>query len=125
MLAAVNLQCKRTSLRHQTRTTLPIFYGLILFACGSLIARAQTLDSVQRELINPPKTMRPLVRWWWPGGDVTSAEVRREVRVLDEAGFGGAEIEAFRIGLKTDMPAEVATRVNDCPTPSFYRNVST
>jgi hypothetical protein len=67
--------------------------------------------------------MRPMVRWWWPGGDVTSAEVRREVRVLDEAGFGGAEIQALRIGLKSDVPPGVAARVNDYPTSLFYRNV--
>jgi len=64
-----------------------------------------------------------MVRWWWPGGDVTVDELRREVRVLDEAGFGGAEIQAFRIGLKTDVPADVAARVNDYPTPSFYGKV--
>ena len=67
--------------------------------------------------------MRPMVRWWWPGGDVTADELRREIRVLDEAGFGGAEIQAFRIGLKTDVPDDVATRVNDYPTPSFYSKV--
>jgi hypothetical protein len=64
-----------------------------------------------------------MVRWWWPGGDVTPKELRREVRILDEAGFGGAEIQAFRIGLKTDVPADVAARVNDYLTPSFYRKV--
>jgi hypothetical protein len=67
--------------------------------------------------------MRPLVRWWWPGGDVTPKELRREVRILDEAGFGGAEIQAFRIGLKTAVTADVAARVNDYPSPSFYRKV--
>ena len=110
-------------MRHQTRATRPIFYGLILCACASLIARAQTLDSLRREFINPPKTMRPMVRWWWPGGDVKPDELRREVRVLDEAGFGGAEIQAFRIGLRKEMRADVAARVNDYPTVSFYRSV--
>jgi hypothetical protein len=64
-----------------------------------------------------------MVRWWWPGGDVTSDELRREVRVLDEAGFGGTEIQAFRIGLNPDMPVDVAARVNDYATPSFYGKV--
>ena len=67
--------------------------------------------------------MRPMVRWWWPGSDVTSDELRREIRVLDKGGFGGAEIQAFRIGLKAEMPVDVAARVNDYPTPSFYRKV--
>jgi len=64
-----------------------------------------------------------MVRWWWPGGDVTTDELRREVRVLDEAAFEGAEIQAFRIGLNTDVPANVAARVDDYATPSFYRKV--
>ena len=63
-----------------------------------------------------------MVRWWWPGGDVTPHELRREIRVLDETGFGGAEIQAFRIGLKA-MPPEIAARVNDYPTASFYHKV--
>lgn len=94
-------------------------------ACASILsaAHAQSLDSLRREFADPPKAMRPMVRWWWPGGDVTAEELRREVRVLDEAGFAGAEIQAFRIGLKTDVPADVATRVNDYPTPSFYSKV--
>ncbi|HEY6337275.1 MAG TPA: glycosyl hydrolase, partial [Candidatus Sulfotelmatobacter sp.] len=98
--------------------------GLItLFGCITLAANAQSLDQLRREFADPPKAMRPMVRWWWPGGDVTADELRREVRVLDEAGFGGAEIQAFRIGLKTDMPADVAARVNDYPTPSFYHKM--
>jgi hypothetical protein len=64
-----------------------------------------------------------MVRWWWPGGDVEPDELRREVRTLDEAGFGGAEIQAFQVGLKTSMPADVAARVNDYATTSFYRKV--
>src|SRR5260370_26084870 len=60
---------------------------------------AQSLDSLRRDFENPPKEVRPMVRWWWPGGDVTTGELPREVRVLDEAGFGGAETHTFRIGL--------------------------
>ena len=87
------------------------------------LSYAQSLDSLRRDFENPPKDVRPMVRWWWPGGDVTTDELRREVRVLDEAGFGGAEIQAFRIGLNTDVPANVAARVDDYATPSFYRKV--
>jgi hypothetical protein len=57
------------------------------------LGNAQSLDSLRRDFENPPKEVRPMVRWWWPGGDVTADELRREVRVLDEAGFAGAEIQ--------------------------------
>ncbi len=90
-------------------------YFLCAFiACASILsaAHAQSLDSLRREFADPPKAMHPMTRWWRPGGDVTANELRREVRVLDEAGFGASEIQAFGIGLKTDVPADVATRVN-------------
>ena len=48
---------------------------------------------------NPPKSARPMVRWWWPGLDVEIEELVREVGELDEAGFYGAEIQAFMIGV--------------------------
>src|SRR5262249_24622723 len=84
---------------------------------------AQTLQSLRREFASPPKETRPIVRWWWPGGDVTSDEVRREVRVLDEAGFGGAEIQALRVWLESDMALGVISWVEESPTSSVYRYV--
>ena len=103
----------------------PYLLCALTFISGflSCLGYAQSLDSLRRDFENPPKDARPMVRWWWPGGDVTTDELRREVRILDEAGFGGAEIQAFRIGLKTDVPADVAARVDDYATPSFYRKV--
>ncbi len=53
---------------------------------------------------SPPKAYRPMVRWFWPGGDVGDNELRREIRVLDEAHFGGAEIQPFRFGLDPAPP---------------------
>src|SRR6201986_369466 len=32
---------------------------------------------VRQQFQNPPKKYRPIVRWWWPGNDVTEAELRR------------------------------------------------
>ena len=50
------------------------------------------------EFKNPPKSARPMVRWWWPGLDVDKEELVNEVKELDEAGFYGAEIQSFMIG---------------------------
>ena len=116
---------KQIDLPKPSKITRYFWWTFLAAACVSIpsAAHAQSLDSLRREFADPPKAMRPMVRWWWPGGDVTADELRREARVLDEAGFGGAEIQAFRIGLKTDAPVDVATRVNDYPTPSFYSKV--
>ncbi len=93
---------------------------------GLLLAAAlhgQTLDRILRDFSNPPKSARPWVRWWLPGGDIDPDELRREIAAMDEAGFGGAEIQAFRIGLKPDMTDAALARVNDYPTRAFYAKV--
>ena len=54
--------------------------------------------SLRQQFLSPEKKYRPIARWWWPGNDVTEEELRREIGVLDKAGFGGAEIQAFNKG---------------------------
>lgn len=53
--------------------------------------------------VTPPKTVRPMVRWWWPGLDVRGDELVREVEELDRAGIGGAELQPFAIGQPSDL----------------------
>jgi hypothetical protein len=72
---------------------------------------------------SPPKKYRPLVRWWWPGNDVTDTELRREIDVLDKAGFGGGEIQAFFKGLPTKDPSDAEMqRINGFASESFFRH---
>ena len=71
----------------------------------------------------PPKSVRPMVRWWWPGIDVTRDELIREVDDLDRAGFGGAELQPFAIGLSPTMvksDPERAERVHRFMQPYHY-----
>ena len=95
----------------------------ILCAVVTIPSAAQTADSIARQFQNPAKQYRPMVRWWWPGNDVTDAELRREVDLLDQANIGGAEIQPFTIGLKDDMPAATRKRVDDYLSPSFFAHV--
>jgi hypothetical protein len=86
---------------------------------------AQTESSVRSEFKSPPKKFRPMVRWWWPGGDVTDEEIGREIGILDSHGFGGAEIQPFNIfvfmpGL---LSKEEMERVNDFATPAFFKHM--
>ena len=92
----------------------------LLFAAS---LHAQSLDQILRDFANPPKSTRPWIRWWWPGGDVTPSELRAEIAAMDEAGFGGAEINPLRTGLKQDVPDDVLARINDVSTKSFYSKV--
>jgi len=66
-----------------------------------------------------------MVRWWWPGGDVTDQEIRREITVLDSHGFGGAEIQPFNTFAFTPhlISKEATERVNDFASPAFFKHV--
>lgn len=52
---------------------------------------------------SPPKSARPMVRWWWTGTDLEAKELLMEVHELDAAGFLGAEIQAFMVGSPMDL----------------------
>ena len=80
--------------------------------------------SVRLQFQSPPKKYRPLVRWWWPGNDVTESELRREIDVLDKAGFGGAEIQAFFKGIaKKSLSKTQMQRIDSYASASFFRHV--
>ena len=74
----------------------------------------------------PPKSARPMVRWWWPGLDVTKEELLREVADMDEATLGGGEIQAFTDGISPDRAAdpEVQKKLHRYRTPYYFEMVS-
>ena len=98
--------------------------ALCLFcAVASASISAQTGAAVAQQFRNPAKDYRPMVRWWWPGGDVNDTELRREVDLLDQANFGGGEIQPFNIGLDPKMPEAAQKRVDDYLTPAFFAHM--
>jgi len=68
----------------------------------------------------PPKKYRPMVRWWWPGVDVETGELVKELRELDDRGFGGAEVQACCIGTP-DPNEELKHRF--APHPYYFEAV--
>jgi hypothetical protein len=76
------------------------------------------------EFSNPAKKYRPMVRWWWPGLEVEEEELRREVRDLDEAGFGGAELQPFAIGSPAKMDPERAKRHHRFMQPYHFKMIA-
>ena len=86
----------------------------LVVASGSRKVSANPLppDSDLRDgFANPATSYRTMVRWWWPGGDVTDEEISRELRLMKEAGIGGVEIQSFVIGLNPKPTPEVKARV--------------
>lgn len=94
----------------------------------STAAAPQSNDSklLREQFQSPPKKYRPIARWWWPGNDVTDDELRREIGVLDVAGFGGAEIQPFIKGFDVaKFPVDQQQRMESYATPSFFQHVRT
>ena len=112
-----------------------IFWGsvasCIFFLCLYLPSRIRAnsvgpapSDSELRDgFANPPTTARPMVRWWWPGGDVKDEEISRELRLMKEAGIGGVEIQSFKIGLNPKPAPDVAARVDSFLSPEWFGHV--
>lgn len=51
---------------------------------------------------DPHQRYRPFVRWWWNGDRLEEEEIKRQLRVLKEAGIGGVEINPIRFPDDTD-----------------------
>ena len=59
-------------------------------------ARAEPIDGKPWQQLagfaNPPASVAPRFRWWWPNGQVDPAEIAREVDAVADAGCGGLEV---------------------------------
>ncbi|MPY35491.1 alpha-L-rhamnosidase [Streptomyces adustus] len=57
---------------------------------------------------NPPRSVRPRFRWWWPDGLVDPDEVAREIDQIADAGFGGMEIAGVHHSIKDKSVLDTA-----------------
>lgn len=71
----------------------------------------------------PAVAARPQLRWWWPGGAVQPAVLVDQLRALHARGFGGVEIQPFKVGLPHRLPDALAAQVDDYATPAFFDKV--
>jgi alpha-L-rhamnosidase len=106
------------------RVSLGIVSGLLGLLMGLQgAAAADGNDPLREAFLSPPKSARPMLRWWWPGGDVTNKGIEQQIAAFDAAGFGGIEIEPFDIGL-AHLTAQQRARVDDFATPAFFAHVA-
>ncbi len=52
------------------------------------------VDTIARGFQQPSNAFKPFTRWWW-FGTASRSEIRREMRGLAQAGFGGVEIQTI------------------------------
>ncbi|MEP7107704.1 MAG: glycosyl hydrolase [Ferruginibacter sp.] len=70
-----------------------------------------------------PREFGPFTRWWWPGNDVTDAELQREVKMFAGNGFAGVEIQPLTMGINPNATPDQLDRIYSWDTPSFYKHV--
>ncbi|MEE3326668.1 MAG: glycosyl hydrolase, partial [Myxococcota bacterium] len=72
---------------------------------------------------NPPMEVRPMARWWWPGGSVQTEKLAEQIALIKEAGFGGVEIQPLLLGLgETDLASDAMLRT--VGQPDFFQKVA-
>jgi hypothetical protein len=77
---------------------------------------------VQRLFAKPPDDSRILMRWWWFGPSVTTAEIEAEMRRMKEGGIGGFEL-AVVYPMALDDPVR-GLRNERYLAPEFLEKVS-
>jgi hypothetical protein len=68
--------------------------------------------------------VRPVARWWWPGGSVDPPELTRQLARIEAAGFGAVELQPLLLGLGADDLA-ADPRLRGVGEPAFRRAVET
>src|ERR1039458_9968467 len=55
-------------------------------------AGSSEIAALQTSFLHPPEDAKIMVRWWWFGPAVTTAELDREMHQMKDAGIGGFEV---------------------------------
>lgn len=108
-----------------------IVFLILSFSLAQYLAYSQT-DNKTKELKtnptfvlpdfeSPAKEYAPYARWWWPGNDVTSEELIREIDLFADHGFGGVEVQPLNIGIP--ISRETSQKVLSWGTPEYYNHL--
>ena len=73
--------------------------------------------------LQPSLEYAPFTRWWWPGNDVTTEELKREVALFAEHHIGGVEIQPMSLVMPCKGKGR-ADRIMSFDTPNYYQHLS-
>ena len=90
--------------------TFLIVITVVMLNQNSVQAQNQqsSTSSLFQQFRNPPAQAKAFVRWWWNGNRVNEKEVLRELDLLNNAGFGGVEINPIAMPPVSDEPEHKA-----------------
>ncbi len=101
----------------------------VLLTAILLIRLSSAAELVAEEVIpiagwqDPPRSVRPVARWWWPGGSVDPQVLERQLKQIKEAGFGAVELQPLLLGLGAeDLAAD--SKLRTVRKPAFRRLVA-
>ncbi len=69
----------------------------------------------------PPIEFAPFARWWWPGNNVDTTELKREIKLFADNDFGGVEVQP--LNLFVPGTAEARAKAVTWDTPDYYANL--
>lgn len=66
------------------------------------VKKEMTAEQLYKLFQQPDSIYHPFVRWWWNGDKVEADELKRELKLLKDAGIGGVEINPIEFPSRTD-----------------------
>ena len=109
--------------------TRPSLAAFALLSAALLTAEARAEEPSPSSPIpladweNPPRELRPVARWWWPGGSVEPAQLARQLQQIKAAGFGAVELQPLLLGLGDDDLA-ADPKLRSVGEPTFRKRVA-
>jgi hypothetical protein len=120
----------RAAVGFLTAILLPCVSGSEGLASGPTVAEPALAVAAPDEPIPiedwkaPALEMRPLTRWWWPGGSVEVQGLRDQLEQIKSAGFGAVEVQPLLLGLGA-AELEADPRLRTVGLASFRHSIAT
>ncbi|MEL6671656.1 MAG: glycosyl hydrolase [Bacteroidota bacterium] len=76
------------------------------------------------DFVDPPQSMGPWTRWWWPGNRVDSQGLNRDLEMMQRMGFAGAEIYPTQAGIEKGVGEQEKNAYLGYRSPAYYGHIT-